>query len=131
METADDAEKHVAEIRRGVDEVLHILDDSEKQKDVSEKRKLERDACEKAKKVISGIQIYGDHLETIINGSKKFKEKISGMNEDDTIRAQKKFLAGYVPFMERKSRELKQLQSKLTHRGKIREYVVNLGRGGV
>ena len=126
MEAKEDAEKHVAEIRKEVDDILRVLDDSEKQEDASKKRKIEHIALERVKKVISGIQIHGDHLETTINGSKKFKQKISALKEDDTIMAQKQFLSGYIPFMEEKSRQLKQLQRKLTRRDNVRKYVTGL-----
>ncbi|ODS36712.1 MAG: hypothetical protein A7316_09915 [Candidatus Altiarchaeales archaeon WOR_SM1_86-2] len=126
METKEDAEKHVAEIREDVDDILRVLDDTEKQGDDSKKRKIEHIALERVKKVISWIQIHGDRLETTINGSKKFKQKISALKEDDTIRAQKHFLSEYIPFREEKSRQLKRLQRKLTRRDKVRKYVAGL-----
>jgi len=126
VETKEDAEKHVAEIREDVDDILRVLDDTEKQGDDSKKRKIEHIALERVKKVISWIQIHGDRLETTINGSKKFKQKISALKEDDTIRAQKHFLSEYIPFREEKSRQLKRLQRKLTRRDKVRKYVAGL-----
>ena len=126
MEKMEDAEKRIREIKKEVNEIIYLLERAEKEKEAPEKKKIETTALYKAKKLIPDIQMYKDHLETTIEGAKRFKAKISTAKEEDTVKAQKNFLEKYIPFMEKKLVELIHIQKKLTQKERIKKYVMEL-----